>query len=79
VTLSPAKGKVLLGDGKISLPIQGIGTVQCRVGDHQLVIPNVRYIPTLGESIYSLFQHIKSPGHGLNSSFEGGLSIKFPL
>jgi len=78
VTLSPAKGKVLLGDGKISLPIQGIGTVQCRVGDHQLVIPNVRYIPTLGESIYSLFQHIKSPGHGLNSSFEGGLSIKFP-
>jgi hypothetical protein len=77
-SLMPTTGKVLLGDGKTSLTIQGIGTVTCKLGQHKLVIPNVRYIPELGESIYSLFQHIQSPEHGLHSSFEGGLSIIFP-
>jgi hypothetical protein len=77
-SILPATGNVLLGDGKTSLTIKGIGMVHCRVDEHQLMIPNVQYIPDLGESIYSLFQHIKSPGHGLNSSFERGLSIIFP-
>jgi len=77
-SLIQTTGKVLLGDGKTSLTIQGIGTVTCKLGQHKLVIPNVRYIPELGESIYSLFQHIQSPEHGLHSSFEGGLSIIFP-
>jgi hypothetical protein len=43
-----------------------------------LTIPGVCYIPDLAESIYSLFQHLKSPDHGLHSSFEGGLTIIFP-
>jgi hypothetical protein len=38
----------------------------------------VRYIPDLSESVYSVFQHIQSPGHKLESSYEGGLHIIFP-
>ena len=38
----------------------------------------MRYIPDLAESIYSLFIHIKNPGHGLSSSFDKGLFIQFP-
>jgi len=30
------------------------------------------------ESIYSLFLHIQQPDHGLDSSFERGLFLKFP-
>jgi hypothetical protein len=58
--------------------IKGIGTVRCRIGDHVLTLQNVRYILTLGESIYSLFLHIKQPGHSLHSSYNDGLMIKFP-
>ncbi len=32
----------------------------------------------LGESIYTLFLHIKCPGHSLKSSFDSGLDIVFP-
>jgi hypothetical protein len=67
-----------LGDGKTSLSIQGVSTVKCKIGDSVLTIPNVRYIPDLSESIYSLFVHIKTPGHGLESSFDKGLNIHFP-
>jgi hypothetical protein len=35
-TLSPANGKVILGDGKTSLPILGVGTVNCIIGGHEL-------------------------------------------
>jgi len=38
----------------------------------------VRCIPDLSESIYSLFVHIKTPNHGLESSFDNGLSLQFP-
>jgi hypothetical protein len=76
--LTPSSGSVTLGDGKTSLLIKGVGTVRCRIGDHVLILPNVRYIPTLGESIYSLFLHIQQPGHSLHSSYNDGLMIKFP-
>jgi hypothetical protein len=62
-TLHPASGNVFLGDGKTVLAIKGIGTVKCRIGDHILQIEDVRYIPDLAESIYSLFLHIQCPGH----------------
>ncbi len=71
-------GKVVLGDGQTTLDIQGIGTIKLQIGDHILSIENVRYIPDLAESIYSLFLHIHSPNHGLQSSFEDGLRIIFP-
>ncbi len=71
--ITPMQGQVILGDGKTKLQIQGIGTVRCLIGDYQLMIENVCYVPDLAESIYSLFLHIKQPYHGLNSSFEGGL------
>jgi hypothetical protein len=73
-----ATGNVLLGDGKTSLPIHGVGTVKCQIGHQIVTIPNVRYIPELSESIYSLFIHIKTPNHGLESSFDKGLILHFP-
>jgi len=73
-SISLATGNVILGDGKTT----GIGTVKCKVGSNILLIPNVRYIPELSESIYSLFLHIRSPGHGLDSSFQCGLYLSFP-
>jgi hypothetical protein len=77
-TLHPASGNVILGDGKTSLSIKGVGTVKCKIGSHVLWIENVRYIPDLAESIYSLFLHIQCPSHGLHSSFNTGLFIVFP-
>jgi hypothetical protein len=76
-TLHPASGHVILGDGKTSLSIKGVGTVKCKIGLHVLRIENVRYIPDLAESIYSLFLHIQCPSHGLHSSFDTGLFIIF--
>jgi len=76
-TLHPASGSVLFGDGQTSLMIEGIGTVKCKIGDNILTIPGVRYVPSLAESIYSLFVNLQYPGHGLHSSFEDGLFIKF--
>jgi hypothetical protein len=76
--LTPALGKVILGDGKTVLPIQGVGTVKCLVDVHELMIDNVRYTPDLSKSIYSLFLHIQHPRRGLHSSFEKGLFLTFP-
>jgi len=77
-TLSPATGKVILGDGKTSLPILGVGTVTCTIGSQVLTIENVRYVPTLSESIYSLFIRVQLPNHGIKSSFDQGLFLEFP-
>jgi hypothetical protein len=76
--LSPATGKVILGDGKTSLPILGVGTVTCTIGSQIVNIENVRYVPTLSESIYSLFIHVQLPNLGLKSSFDQGLFLEFP-
>jgi hypothetical protein len=73
-----ACGHVILGDGKTTLPIRGIGTARCTIGNQTLRIENICFVPTLAESIYSLFLHIKQPDHGLHSSFETGLHILFP-
>ncbi len=77
-TLQPATGQVILGDGKTTLPIQGVGTIQLRIGENILSVDNVRFVPGLSESIYSLFLHIRTPGHGLCSLFDDGLHIQFP-
>jgi len=76
--ISPASGTVLLGDGTTTLPIKGVGTVTCKIGDYVLQIPQVRYIPDLSESIYSLFVHIQTPNHGVQSSYDKGLFLQFP-
>jgi hypothetical protein len=78
VNILPANGTVILGDGKTTWDIQGVGTVRCKLGDHIVTIPDVRCIPGLSESVYSLFLHIKSPYHGVESSFADGLFLKFP-
>jgi hypothetical protein len=75
--IHPASGHVLLGDGHTTLNIQGVGTVKCYVGNHVLTITEVRCIPDLAESIYSLFQHIKCPGHGLHLNSTDGLFLTF--
>ena len=74
----PATGRVLLGDGKTTLAIEGIGTIKLKFGNNVISIDDVRYIPSLAESIYSLFLHIQSPDHAVHSSFEDGLNISFP-
>ena len=56
----------------------GIGTIKLLIDGHTLLVDNVRYIPELSESIYSLFVHVQSPNHGLQSSFETGRHILFP-
>jgi len=56
--IKPTTGQVILGDGKTTLPIKGIGTVKLRIADNVLSIDNVRFVPDLSESIYSLFLHI---------------------
>jgi hypothetical protein len=77
-SMTPFLGKVILGDGQTTLDIQDIGTVKLQIGDHIHSIDNVRYIPDLAESIYSQFLHIRTPNHGLQSSFDDGLHIIFP-
>jgi hypothetical protein len=77
-TLLLATGKVILGDGKTSLPILGVGTEKCVIGCHELQIEDARYVPTLSESIYSLFLHVQLPNHGVRSTFESGLFLQFP-
>jgi hypothetical protein len=73
----PARGQVLLGDGKTSLLTKGIGSVKCYIDGRLLTIPDIRYAPDLSELIYSLFMHICQPNHGIHSSFETGLIIQF--
>jgi len=76
-SLSPATGSVILGDGKTTLSIKGVGTIRCYIDSNMVDIPNVRYVPDLSESFYSLHLHIKTLKHGLESSFEHGLFIRF--
>jgi hypothetical protein len=77
-SLTPMSGKVILGDGKTSLEIKGVDTIKLRFGDDTLLVDNVRCVPDLAESIYSLFLHVQSPVFALHSSFDAGLSIIFP-
>jgi hypothetical protein len=77
-SITPATGNVILGDGRTKLTIQGIGTILLKFGEHVMQIDNVCYVPDLSESIYSLFLHVRTPHHGLQSSFETGLYINFP-
>ncbi len=67
-TMQPLAGYVILGDGQTTLPIQGIGTMSCIIDGHSLLLHDVRFVPQLSESIYSLLQHIKQPNYGLHSS-----------
>jgi hypothetical protein len=77
-SLSPVTGNVILGDGKTSVPIQGIGVIKLCIDGHTILIPNVCFVPSLAENIYSLFCHIQCKDHGLHSSFSEGLYIVFP-
>jgi hypothetical protein len=71
-SLQPTSGTVLLGNGKSVINIEGVGTVKFYLGSHLVTLSNVHYIPFLGETIYSLFQHIKSLGHGSGSNSDQG-------
>jgi hypothetical protein len=76
--LTPTSGQVILGDGKSVVNIKGIGQVKCIINNETLLIDNVHYVPDLAESIYSPFVHIKQQQHGVYSSFDDGLFLKFP-
>ena len=74
----PATGSVTLGDGTKKIPIKGIGTIRCNIGSNTLVLENVRYVPSLAESVYSLLIHIKQKHYSLHSSYDSGLHLVFP-
>jgi hypothetical protein len=61
------------------LDIKGVGTIKLKFGQNILTVENVRYVPSLAESIYSLFLHIQRPDQALHSSFADGLSLVFPM
>jgi hypothetical protein len=69
---------VILGDSKTTLNIHGIGQIKCLIGTQTLIINNVHFVPDLAESIYSLFLLIKQQQHGIQSSYDDGLHLKFP-
>jgi hypothetical protein len=59
--LTPTQGQVILGDGKTTLLIHGIGTVTCQIGDRILHIEDVRYVPDLGDPstvYFIIFKHL---------------------
>jgi hypothetical protein len=60
------------------LDIKGVGTIKLKFGQDILTVENVRYVPPLAESIYSLFPHIYRPDQALHSSFADGLSLVLP-
>jgi hypothetical protein len=76
--ITPSSGSILLGDVKTTLQIEGLGTVQCYIDNNYVTILNVRYVPSLGESVYSLLTHMKQKDHGLQSSSDQGLFLIFP-
>jgi hypothetical protein len=51
-SIKPMSGKAILGDGKTALEIKGVGTIRLQFGDNVITIEDVRYVPTLAESIY---------------------------
>jgi len=52
--------------------------VECTIGSHRLQIKDVKFLPSLSESIYSLFSHTQLPHHGVYSSFQEDLFLQFP-
>jgi hypothetical protein len=76
-SITPTTGRIFLGDGTTTLDTHGIGTVCCTLGSNTVILENIRYVSGLAESIYSLFLHMKQPGHGLKSSYDTGLQILF--
>jgi len=55
--IRPTKGSVLLGDGKTSINIKGVGTLQCMIDGHQTTLPNHGLETTPDQGLF-----IKIPG-----------------
>jgi hypothetical protein len=71
----PATDSVTLGDGTTKMPSKVIGTIRCNICLNTLNLKNVRYVPSLAESVYSLRIHIKQKDHSLYSSYDSGLHV----
>jgi hypothetical protein len=59
--LTPTQGQVILGDGKTTLLIHGIGTVTCQIGDRILHIedPSTVYFIIFKHLITAYIHHMR--------------------
>ena len=51
--------QVILGDGRTTTKIHGIGTIDYLVDGHRILLHNVYYVPGIVDTLYSVKQHIK--------------------
>ena len=57
--------------------IEGIGSIQCKIGDHDYTIKGVLYVPNLSSSLFSVKQHCEKPGQLVH--FDSNMvTIAFP-
>ena len=73
----PPSAVVLLADNS-SIPVLGIGTASCTDGTNSFTLPNVLYVPQLTDSLYSLQEHWRTPGHDVRKTSEDNLELVFP-
>ena len=73
----PPSAVVLLADNS-SIPALGIGTASCTDGTNNFTLPNVLYVPQLTDSLYSLQEHWRTPGHDVRKTSEENLELVFP-
>ena len=65
-SLSTIKNKnVILGDGITTLPVLEVVTINIKFNNHNTIIPNVLFIPSLKDVLYSVIEHIQNKDYNL--------------
>jgi len=58
-------------------PIEGIGSIQCKIGNNYYTLKGVLYVPNLSSSLFSVKQHCEKPGQLVH--FDSNMvTIAFP-
>ena len=52
---------VILGDGTITLPILGFGSIDITINNYRIILDNILYIPNLNHNLFSIKEHIRFP------------------
>ena len=52
---------VTLADNSLA-PIEGIGSIKCKIDNHDYTLKGVLYVPNLSSSLFSVKQHCENPG-----------------
>ena len=65
-SLSTIKNKnVILGDGITTLPVLEVVTINIKFNNHNTIIPDVLFIPSLKDVLYSVIEHIQNKDYYL--------------